>query len=341
MEIKYTCTGSMIKNCRLVTIYFLFSVIISSSFCQSNTASGQLKKITFYSTALGIEKSFNIYLPESYDEGDKRYPVVYLFRGHENEWRDQGNIRNIVNNLVSEGEIGEMIIVLPGITFEGSFLGFPINMLNPGPHEEFPGLGSGQFEDYMINDLIPYVDKNFRTIAERIYRATDGFSAGAYSSIYIALKFPELFCSVGSYDGNLGYLDFDNPHIPGELDDPIYMNLPLFDPYFGNPRNLEYMKQCNPANMIHKASSELIEQIKEIQFFILAASENATSAYKEGTYFLRVKHFIEILSEKGIKNYWGMDALEMSQTADHNWNSAMDYIKKSLPLHWKEFNKRH
>lgn len=96
--------------------------------------------------------------------------------------------------------------------------------------------------DHIIHDLIPYIDKNFRIIAKRTARESDGFSAGAYSSLYIAITYPGLFCSAGSYDGNLGYLDFDNPHIPGELDDTIYMNLSLLDPYFGNPRNIDYMK---------------------------------------------------------------------------------------------------
>ncbi|MEA1887638.1 MAG: alpha/beta hydrolase-fold protein [Bacteroidota bacterium] len=334
MERKNNKTGMFIRS--LILFFPVFAFVINS-FCIANPSPGHIQRITFFSEALGIEKSFNIYLPPGYDTTEKRYPVLYLFRGHEDEWKDRGNIKEIVDNLVSEGAIGEMIIVMPGLTFEGSFIGFPLNLLDPGQPGEFPGLGTGRFEDYMIQDLIPYVDKNFRTMPDRDFRATDGFSSGAYSSLYIAIGHPELFCSVGSYDGNLGYLDFDDPAISGELDDSIYMHLSYFDPYFGRPRNIEYMKTCNPANVVYEASPERIKLFKEIQFFILAASEDARSAYLEGSYLPRVKHFVKILAGKGIKNYWDIDELVMSPTADHDWAGAREYIKKSLPAHWKKF----
>jgi len=313
----------------------IIKTLLLSSISLYSTQSSQIKKITFYSPTLGIEKSFNIYLPDGYNDTNNRYPVLYLFRGGEDEWKDRGNIKDIADQLYSAGAIGEMIIVLPGTRFEGNFVGFPVNLLEPGSSDEFSDLGSGKFEDYIIKDLIPFVDENFRTIASRKTRAIDGFSAGAYSSVYLAIQHPDMFCSVGSYDGNFGYLDFDIPHIPGQYDDTVYMNLPLFDPYFGNPRNIEYMRQHNPANIIHEASQDLIMQLKDMNFFILAASQSATSAYKEGTYLPRVKHFVELLSAQGIKNFRDSDNLVLSPSADHNWTSAMEYIKRILPLHWK------
>ena len=111
---------------------FICSIFLMISSCLANPSLSQLKKLTFHSTTLGIEKSFNIYLPKGYDDNEKRYPVLYLFRAHVDEWKDRGNIKEIVDKLVSDRLIGEMIIVLPGLSFEGSFLGFPVNMLEPG-----------------------------------------------------------------------------------------------------------------------------------------------------------------------------------------------------------------
>ena len=315
-------------------VLFIFSVGVTM------TPGSRIEKITFYSPSLGIQKSFNIYLPEGYDHSEKRYPVLYLFRGHEDEWKDRGNIKEIADDLVSRRLMGEMIIVLPGLTFGKNFVGFPVDLINPDLSEEKTEIGSGRFEDFIVKDLIPYVDQHYRTIAARSARAADGYSAGAFSSIFLALRHPDLFCSVGSYDGNLGYLDFNDPNKPGVLDDSIYMYIPVFDPYFGNPRDMGYMKQCNPSNIIKSAPPEQLDMIKEIIFFMQSACETAKSAYIEGSYYPRVKQFVELLAERGIHNYLG-DDLVMSPNADHNWADAMVYIKSTLPLHWDMFANNH
>ena len=322
-----------------IIVFFICCAIMLHVVCAAHAFPSQLIKVTFLSQVLGIERSFNIYLPEGYNDGEEKYPVIYLFRGHEDEWKDRGNIKELVDNAITEGGIGKMIIVLPGLTFGENFVGFPVNLTNPGQPKEHDDIGSGKFEDYIIKDLIPYVDSNFKTIADRSARALDGFSSGAYSSLFLALRHPELFVSVGSYDGNLGYLDFNNPSIPGELDDSMYLDTSLLDPYFGSPRDLAYMKQCNPANIIRDVSPEQLKLLKETRFFILSASEKAESAYIEGTYYPRVKQFVELMESKGIMNYWKSDDVVMSPTADHNWEYARLYIKATLPLHWKGFKK--
>ena len=322
-----------------IMIQIVLLALIFFSYVNGATPSvSRLEKITFYSPSLRIDKSFNIYLPKGYDNGNKKYPVLYLFRGHEDEWRDRGNIKEIADELISKGFMGEMIIIMPGLTFGENFVGFPVNLIETSSAKENAIIGSGRFEDFIINDLIPYVDENFRTIAVRSARAVDGFSAGAFSTLFLALRHPELFCSIGSYDGNLGYLDFNDPSIQGAFDDSIYMFLSLFDPYFGNPRNMEYMKQCNPSNIIEAATPEQLDIIKEMKFFIRSACETAKSAYIEGSYYPRVKQFVELMAARGIMNYW-RDDLVMSLNADHNWADAKVYIKSTLPLHWNEFSK--
>jgi len=101
------------------------------SLCAANPESGTLERVTFFSPALGIEKSFHIYLPAGYDSNAKSYPVLYLFRGHEDEWKNRGNILEIISEVIAAGKTGEMILVLPGLTFGESFIGFPVNLRRP------------------------------------------------------------------------------------------------------------------------------------------------------------------------------------------------------------------
>ena len=303
----------------LLIIAFLF---ISSGILEAFPG-GRVEKVTFYSPSLEVEKSFNIYLPIGYDQSDKRYPVVYLCRGGEDEWLNRTKIEELVDTLIENEEIGKMILVFPGLTFEGNLkIGFPVNMNNIGPLGEREGLGTGRFEDYFTRDLVPYVDENYRTIPYRSARGIDGFSAGAVTSILMGVNHPELFLTVGAYDGPWGYLDFNDPSRPGHEDDSIWMHLDLFDPYFGNPRDTKHMKLYNATNIIHLAKGENLRMLRELKFFIRSASENAQSAYIEGTYYLRTLHLVDVLASKGIENYWNADSLILSPEAEHDWPDA-------------------
>lgn len=298
-------------------------------------STARIVPILVKSPALGIGKRVNIYLPRGYVESTERYPTVYLFRGHEYEW-PQNNIKNIVNSLIDSSKMGKMILVMPGLTFESNaMVGFPVNMINSEILGNQAGLGTGQFEDYLIQDLIPYVDSAYRTIANRESRGTDGFSGGAYSSIMIALKHPELFSTAGSYDGVFGWSDFDDLRTSGQLDDSVWMNGSNFDAYFGNPRNMDYMRTYNPPDMLTDASMEQLEMIKTIHFFIHAACPEATSAYIEGSYYPRTKHFVDKLALHGITNYF--DEIILNPSADHTWPMAIEHIEETLPLHWYKF----
>jgi len=153
------------------------------------------------------------------------------------------------------------------------------------------------------------------------------------------MKHPELFGSAGGYDGNLGYLDFNDPGQPGEYDDSIFMHLEYFDPYFGKPRDMEYMAQCNPANILRDATQDQLEMLKGTAMFIRAASQTATSAFIEGSYLPRNRQFVELMETRGIKNYWDLEELVFFPGADHSWADAQKYIRITLPLHWQTFRK--
>jgi hypothetical protein len=149
---------------------------------------------THTSLILGGPRSFNILLPEGYDGETARYPAVYLFRGHENEWADsreddsrRGNIKTVVDTLYAQKKIGKMIMVMPGL---GA----------PPASAEFP---------YILDELIPYVDAHFRTIPVRQQRGMDGFSYGGYDMLELLWRRPGAFFTAGAYDGSFWAFDLN------------------------------------------------------------------------------------------------------------------------------------
>lgn len=318
---------------------FLIAFLFFTSSNLSPVVSGRVEKVTFYSQSLKTEKSLNIYLPPGYDQSQEVYPVVYICRGGEDEWLNRTSIIEQVEKKIEDGEMGKLILVFPGLTYEGNrMIGFPVNMNSIEPLGPKKGLGTGRFDDYFVKDLIPYVDANYRTIPERSARGIDGFSGGAVTSIMMGVNHPELFFTVGAYDGVWGYLDFDDPGRPGYEDDSIWLHLDLFDPFFGNPRDMEYMKRYNTTNIIHEANGIVLEKLQELKFFIRSASEDAKSAYIEGTYYPRTLHLLDVMDSKGIENYWTNDSIIPYPNAEHEWPDAQKHLETTLPLHWKEFS---
>jgi len=316
-------------------LFIIFSVLLLSA------QESRIEKISINSPSLSISRYLNILLPPGYDnEIDIYYPTLYLFRGHEDEWVDKNedasrngrNIKILFDQLFNNGQIGEMIVVMPGL-FYGNSHSLGRNYYSPELVTDTLGFGTGQFEDYIIKDLIPFIDKNYRTVPSRSKRAIDGFSAGGYTAMFLGSKHPDLFSSIGSYDGYFWtWLDFNDPYQPGELDDPELIN-PSLNAVFGvPPRDIEYMKSYNPANLISDAQDSRFELLKITQFLIHYVGEAANI----GLLTIQ-KHVLDIMDQKGLNNYFE-DPL-FSLNAQHNWWYADEHMLVTFPLHWEQFQK--
>lgn len=141
----------------------------------------------------GRTKLCYVYTPASYEKNiEKRYPVLYLQHGGgENEvgWLWQGKLSNIADNLIAEGAMEEMIIVMT------TGYAFPENgnyhyALSAFP-QELPG------------SCVPYIDKTFRTIADRDHRAMAGLSMGGMQTQRTVFERPELFAWAGLFSSGL------------------------------------------------------------------------------------------------------------------------------------------
>ncbi len=179
-------------------------------------ADGTVSQATVNSAALGVTKSYVIYLPDGYAEGSTRYPVIYLVHGwgvDERTWSspelevqkvaDGLNLQAII--VMPDGDRGVYVNSVTPTDYETCLQGSP-PLRNPQePRAEFC-VRTPDYEDYMLTDIIPHIDSNYRTIATREARAITGESAGGLASMHLALRHTDLFASVTSHSGGLSML---------------------------------------------------------------------------------------------------------------------------------------
>jgi enterochelin esterase family protein len=156
------------------------------------------------STATKTPRRMFVYTPPGYEESKTRYPVLYLLHGSggdEEAWPVMGIANVIMDNLIAEGKAKPMIVVMPN-AYWGEIASLDVAGPRTAPP---PGVGSGggrtvtyePNETDIVGDLIPFVDKHFRTIPNRENRALAGLSMGAGITMNVALKRLDVFASVG------------------------------------------------------------------------------------------------------------------------------------------------
>lgn len=146
----------------------------------------------FYSRVTDRLERIYVYLPPDYQSSGKRYPVLYLQHGHgENEttWVTQGHMNFIADNLIAAGQATATIVVMcNGMTdFEDE------NGVQLSYAEAFPLM--------FLEEVIPYIEGRYRTLADADHRAMAGLSMGSIQTSIITLKHPELFSHVGVFSG--------------------------------------------------------------------------------------------------------------------------------------------
>ena len=157
---------------------------------------GTVRIETYYSTAIKATRQLWMYTPPGYDASKDRYPVLYLLHGGGNEggsWVNSGRENYILDNLIADGKAVPMIIVTPlGYARPGLNLG-PTNGAARGPS------GAEQtslIQQDLLNDVMPFVEKNFRTLNDPDHRAIGGLSMGAAQSIAVGFTHLNLFHNI-------------------------------------------------------------------------------------------------------------------------------------------------
>ena len=186
---------------------------------------GRIEYIHYYSKSLGGTNSAIVYLPPSYNSGmgmqfnmgdQKKYPVFYLISGTtdtEEVYYKVGRVNYILDNLIADKQAKEMIVVLP--------YGNPTKLLpakpagNGTPQMQF---GGDVFSKDLINDLMPYIEKNYRTTNNADNRAIGGFSRGGNQALSTGLT------HLGKFSWLCSYSSFTDMNLNGIYDDAEALN---------------------------------------------------------------------------------------------------------------------
>ncbi|HHU97925.1 MAG: alpha/beta hydrolase-fold protein [Bacteroidota bacterium] len=158
-----------------------------------NVPHGFVQQVLFPSESTKTCRRAFVYTPPCYGKDPaKRYPVLYLQHGwgeDETAWSNQGHANLIMDNLIAEGKIEPFIIVMTyGMTNELRFGGIRSFDITP-------------FQTVLIDELIPYIDANFNTIADQPHRAMAGLSMGGMETKTITMNHPEVFSHYGLFSG--------------------------------------------------------------------------------------------------------------------------------------------
>ena len=142
--------------------------------------------------ALSQPVRVNVLLPQGYDASTSRYPVLYLFHGTSggaDDWLNYGNAEAATAPY-------PMIVVMPDAGYNGNGGSWFTNWV-----DQHTKLGTANWETFDINQLVPFVDDNLRTIADRGGRAIAGLSQGGFGAFSYAARHPDMFSSAASFSG--------------------------------------------------------------------------------------------------------------------------------------------
>jgi enterochelin esterase-like enzyme len=173
---------------------------------------GNVQQILFPSPSTGTERRAFVYTPPGYDASKAtRYPVLYLQHGwgeDETAWSNQGHANLIMDNLIAEKKTRPFLIVMTyGMT----------NVIRPGAPGGLASFDVKPFTTVLVDELIPYVDSHFRTLADRNHRALAGLSMGGFETKAITTANSDTFGYVGLFSGGTFTVD-DVAKSPGFRD---------------------------------------------------------------------------------------------------------------------------
>jgi enterochelin esterase family protein len=185
---------------------------------------GQVRDVWYHSKVTGSWRHAMVYLPPDYESNARqRYPVLYLQHGggeDETGWIRQGRANVILDNLIAAGESKPMIVVMA--------YGYARRAGSAAAGPAGPTLGTPQgaqarnemakaFEDDVTEVLIPFVDRTYRTVANRDNRAMAGLSMGGFQTFHVTLNHLDLFSHIGGFSGVAGLLEDRKPDMKSDF----------------------------------------------------------------------------------------------------------------------------
>ena len=170
---------------------------------QHGIPTGEVRSFYYWAESTQEWRHAMVYTPAEYDKNPKkRYPVLYLQHGmgeDETGWSKQGHMQHIMDNAIGSGKAVPMIVVMESGDVKAPFQG--------GSNRQGESTYGVSFYKVMINDLIPTIDKKFRTLSDRDHRAMAGLSWGGHQTFDLVLNNMDKFSYMGTFSGAIFGLD--------------------------------------------------------------------------------------------------------------------------------------
>lgn len=232
---------------------------------------------TFESTTVKSKVSYHVYAPEAYEkEKDCRLPVLYWLHGTGEGLAGIKPLSEFFDDAIRKEKIPPMLVVFPN--------GLTNSMWCDSKDGKVP------METILIKELIPEIDKTFRTVAKRDGRMLEGFSMGGYGAGRLGVIHTDLFGAVSILSGGPLDLEFQGPRAKGN---PAERERILKDT-FGN--DLDYFKAQSPLTIAEKNAAAIIGKLK---IRVAVGSRDFTAdlnrAYSEHLKKLKIDHQLTVV----------------------------------------------
>jgi enterochelin esterase-like enzyme len=210
-----------------------------------------LEGLRFSSEILGRDVNYAVYLPPDYATATRRYPVVYLLHGYtddESGWIQFGEVNEAADRAIAARDIPPMIIVMP----DGG-VSFYINDYR----------NKVRYEDMLIQEFIPYVDKTYRTRPKKEFRGVSGLSMGGWGALVQSMRHPDLFAACAAFSAAV-WTDEDFM----AMDEKMYGQIlsPVFGPQpAGKDRLTPHYRSYSPLD---QAKSLSVDELKKVRYYL-------------------------------------------------------------------------
>ncbi len=283
----------MIKQIGLLTA--IFAAVLSAS-VQAQTAvaskviTAEVVEKKLASKLMARDMPYRVILPVDYNKAkDKRYASIYLLHGltgHYDNWTDK-------TKLAEFAALHSYILITP----EG----------DNGWYTDSATVPNDKYESYIIKELIPEIDKIYRTVSDRDHRAIAGLSMGGYGGMKFGMKYPQMFSLAGSFSGALGAASFTEKSA-GQIGKAL-------ETIFG-PADSDLRKENDIFGLVKAMTPE---QIKELPFLYVDCGT-------EDFLYTNNKDFAALLVEKKIPHEF------RELPGAHNWTFWNSQVKEFLEV---------
>ena len=193
-----------------------------------NVPHGEVRTLTYHSAALNSERQVAVWTPPGYTDASQPLPVLYFYHGFGDTGRsalDQGRIPQIMDNLLAEGKIKPMLVVIPDTETDAKGI-IPEDFVPQERRKVFYPLNAKAADRELMNDIIPLISKRFNVRKDADGRALAGLSQGGYQALVSGMNHLESFGWLATFSG-VTTTTVPDEGVAARLNDPAAINQQL------------------------------------------------------------------------------------------------------------------